>query len=175
MTRRNTLLRLHENLLARKEVVGKKLAGELAYLHDCKAADVSGDSADRAFDADSDELSSRLAELDARELSQIERAAARLQQRAYRVCEGGGDNCTKRIPLARLNARPHATLCINCERDMEKHPDWQNRRTFRWDRVVDPQAVTQDQRINFAEMERVVSAESWAESSLSFAGSARLR
>jgi hypothetical protein len=32
MNRRHALLRLHENLLARRERLGQKLAGELAYL-----------------------------------------------------------------------------------------------------------------------------------------------
>jgi DnaK suppressor protein len=160
MARRHALSRLAKILLARRADMSQILADELAHLADFKATDCTGDSADRAFDADSDEMSSRLAELDARELSRIERAAARVKQRAYGVCEGGGANCQKRIPLTRLHALPHATLCINCERELEEQPDRQIRsRTFRWGRVVDPQSVTQDQRINFSEMERVLSAE----------------
>ena len=37
-------------------------------------------------------------------------------------------NCQKKIPLARLNALPTTTLCINCEVELEKHTDWLNRR-----------------------------------------------
>src|SRR4029453_5191724 len=111
MNRQNVLLRLHHNLLARKADLGKKLAGELAYLHDCKFT--TGDSADWAFEAGSDEINSQLAELDARQLNQTEWALARVQQGTYGICEGGSPHCQKRIPLARLNALPDTTLCIN--------------------------------------------------------------
>jgi hypothetical protein len=80
MSRPNALLRLHKNLLACRERLGRKLAGELANLHDGRSTNATGDSADLAFEASGDEVSSRLAELDDRELSQIERALARWNQ-----------------------------------------------------------------------------------------------
>jgi DnaK suppressor protein len=115
MQKRNALLRLRKTLLARWRDRHEKLAEELANLCDFKAADHTGDSADVAFETSSDEMSSQLAELDAQELSQIERALARMKQGAYGVCE----NCERKITLARLNALPYATLCISCERLME--------------------------------------------------------
>jgi DnaK suppressor protein len=155
MTGPNTLLRLQKELLARQERVGKKLATELAYLHDCKAADATGDSADLAFEADGDEMSSQLAELDDWELSQIERALARLQQGRYGICDGGGCNCQKKIPLARLNALPYTTLCINCEREMETHLGGPGRQPRgNWRQISDAQASMQDQRINASELEK---------------------
>jgi DnaK suppressor protein len=120
MPRRNALLRLHETLLARRGDLRTKLAGELANLSDFRAADSTTDSVDVAFETSSDEMSSQLAELDARELSQIERVLVRLTQGTYGVCEGGSENCQKRIPVARLNTLPSTTFCINCEREMEK-------------------------------------------------------
>src|ERR1700736_6458253 len=121
MNRRNALLRLHENLLARRERLRKKLAGELAYLHDCNAAECTGDSADLAFEAGGDEMSSRLAGLAGKGRNQIERALARWKQSMYGICDGGSWNCQKKIPAARLKALPYTTFCINCEREMEKH------------------------------------------------------
>src|SRR4051812_12595814 len=97
MTRQNALLRLHKNLLARRDDLGAKLASELACLHDCHAADATGDNADLAFGAGGDEVSSRLAELDDRELGQIDRALARWQQGTYGICEGDNWNCQKRV------------------------------------------------------------------------------
>jgi hypothetical protein len=44
----------------------QKLADELANLGNLKAADLTGDRADVAFETSSDEMSSQLAELDAR-------------------------------------------------------------------------------------------------------------
>ena len=85
MARRDALLRLHKSLLARRAALRKALAGELADLR--KASAQSGDSADVAFDSGSDEIATQLAELEARELSQIERALARIKQGTYGVCE----------------------------------------------------------------------------------------
>jgi RNA polymerase-binding transcription factor len=127
MARRTALLRLARSLLARRANLRQKLTGELANLCNFKAADFIGDRADLAFETRSDEMSSQLAELDARELNQVERALVRLKQGTYGLCEGGSENCQKRIPLSRLNALPYTTLCINCEREMEKHANWRCR------------------------------------------------
>jgi DnaK suppressor protein len=155
MNRRNALLRLHENLLARRERLSKKLAGELAYLHDGNAADATGDSADLAFEADGGEMSSRLAELNDRELSRIERALARWKQGTYGICDGGSWNCQKKIPVARLKALPYTPFCINCGREMEKHLDGLGRQTTgNWGQISDAQAPMRDERINLSELER---------------------
>src|SRR5947209_16289421 len=110
MARRDALLRLHKSLVARRTELRKRLGGELKDLRNFKAGDPTGDSADLAFDTGSEEVASQLAELEARELSQIERALARLKQGTYGVCEG----CQKKIPVARLNALPFSTTCIEC-------------------------------------------------------------
>jgi DnaK suppressor protein len=149
MPRRDALLRLATTLRRRRADQHKKLAAELANLRDFHASYSTGDSADEAFEAGSDEITSQLAELDARQLNQTERALTRLQHGTYGICEGGSPNCQKRIPLARLNALPYTTLCINCERDRERHPAWLGRRDpGSWGQVVDTQAPMQDQRIN---------------------------
>jgi DnaK suppressor protein len=154
MARQDALLRLHKTLKARRANLRKLLADELAELRDFKTADSPGDSADEAFGAGSDEMSSRLAELDSRELSQIEGALARLKQGTFGNCEGDGIGCQKKIPLARLNALPYSTLCINCQRAMDQHPDWRERRGVgNWDKVFDSDAPLEDQRVNLSEME----------------------
>jgi len=143
MARRDALLRLHKSLLGRREDLRRKLAGELAHLRDFKAADKTGDSADVAFETGSDEMASQLAELDARDLSQIDRALARLKQGTYGVCEG----CQCKIPITRLNALPYTTLCIKCKREMEAYPDWNERRNYgNWEKVLDADAPLEDQR-----------------------------
>src|SRR5262245_8878821 len=119
MARRDALLRLHKSLTARRDELRKRLGGELQDLRNYKSGD-TGDSADLAFDSGSEEVASQLAELEARELSQIERALTKLKQGAYGVCEG----CQKKIPVARLNALPFSTTCIECQREMELYGDW---------------------------------------------------
>ncbi|MFD6053646.1 TraR/DksA family transcriptional regulator [Agromyces sp. NPDC060279] len=46
------------------------------------------------------------------ELAEVDRALARLADGSYGVCT----NCGKPIAVARLEARPTATLCIDCAR-----------------------------------------------------------
>jgi DnaK suppressor protein len=142
MARREALLRLHKTLLERRDHLRKKLAEDLAALRDFPAEDGTGDSADAAFESGSDEMASHLAELDARELSQIEGALARLKQGAYGVCE----SCQTKIPVARLNALPYTALCIECQRELEKYPGWQDRRSVaNWEHVVDADRLLGDQ------------------------------
>jgi DnaK suppressor protein len=62
--------------------------------------------------------------LDARELNQIERALTKLKNGTYGICEG----CAAKIGVARLNALPYTTYCIDCQREAERNPDWEDRR-----------------------------------------------
>lgn len=149
MARRDALLRLHKTLLARRAALRKALAGELADLRKFKSD--SGDSADVAFDAGSEEIATQLAELEARELSQIERALARIKQGIYGICE----HCQGKIPVARLNALPYSTTCIECQREMESYPGWGSGRGGRdWEKVYDTGASMEEEReINLSEIE----------------------
>jgi len=88
MARRDALLRLHKSLMGRRAELRKRLGGELNDLRNFKASESTGDSADLAFDTGNEEVTSQLAELEARELAQVERALARLKQGTYGVCEG---------------------------------------------------------------------------------------
>jgi len=146
MARQDALLRLHKSLLARRDHLRKKLSEELAQLSSTGA----GDSADVAFESGSDEMTSQLAEFDARELTQIERALTRLKQGTYGVCEG----CQKKIPVGRLNALPYATHCVECQREMERYPDWGDRRgAGNWENVLDPASLYEDKEIKLSDFE----------------------
>lgn len=135
MARRDALLRLHKSLLARRADLHRKLAGELDNLRNFKTLDGTGDSADAAFDSGSEEMASQLAELDARELGQIERALIRLKQGTYGQCEV----CEAKIPVGRLNVLPYSTLCIACQKEMERDPYWaQDRLMGNWENVETP-------------------------------------
>ncbi|HEY7308025.1 MAG TPA: TraR/DksA family transcriptional regulator [Gemmataceae bacterium] len=150
MARRDALLRLHKSLLSRRSDIRKKLADELDGLRNLKAGDATGDSADVAFESGSEEMASQLAELDARELHQIERALHRLKQGTYGGCEA----CGCKIPIGRLNALPYTTLCIACQREMEKYPDWADRRSAgSWDKVYDTTSLEDQREVNLSEIE----------------------
>src|SRR5271167_2196542 len=137
MARRDALLRLHKSLTARRDELRRRLGGELKDLRNFKSND-TGDAADLAFDSGSEEVSSQLAELESRELSQIERALARLKQGTYGVCEG----CQRKIPVTRLNALPFSTTCIECQREMEINGTWgEHGGAVDWDKVNETQPL----------------------------------
>ena len=143
MARRDALLRLHKSLMARRDELRKRLGGELKDLRASQADATGGDSADLAFDSGSEEVTSQLAELESRELSQIERALARLKQGTYGICEG----CQKKILVTRLNALPFSTTCIECQREMEIHGDWIGSvGGADWERVSDSEARMKEPR-----------------------------
>src|SRR5947207_14331400 len=147
MARHDALLRLHKSLLARRADLRKKLADDLASL---RGSEASGDQADAALDASSDEMNSALAELDARELGQIDRALARLKQGTYGLCEV----CHGKIPVGRLATLPFCTLCIECQREMEKYPDWGRQSGGDWEKVYDSASSFEEPReVNLAELE----------------------
>jgi DnaK suppressor protein len=150
MARRDALLRLHKSLLSRRTDIRKKLSDELEGLRNLKDGDATGDSADVAFESGSEEMASQLAELDARELNQIERALLRLKQGTYGLCEG----CSCKIPVGRLNALPYTTLCIACQREMEKYPDWANRGSAgSWEKVYDASTLEDQREVDLSEIE----------------------
>ena len=148
MARRDALLRLHKTLSGRRDELLKRLGGEMrGLLH--KTAD-TGDSADQAFDAGTGEVSSQLAQLESRELNQIERALARLKQGTYGTCEG----CQKKIPVARLNALPFTTTCIACARELELYGGFDHgARPADWEKVASHIPMEDQKEINLSELE----------------------
>jgi DnaK suppressor protein len=153
MARSDALLRLHKSLMARRDELRKRLGGELKDLRNYEGSDSPGDSVDQAFDTGSEEVASQLAELEARELAQIERALGRLKQGTYGQCEG----CAKRIPVARLNALPFITTCIECQREMELYGEYSHGRAGGdWGKVSDHSG--EDHReVNLSEIELDIS------------------
>jgi DnaK suppressor protein len=119
MARRDALLRLHKSLVARRAVLRDALASEVEDLAKTRTGQ-TGDSVDKAFDSGFEEISTQLAELEARELNQIERALTRITEGKYGTCE----LCQEKIPVARLNTLPYCTTCINCQWKMDSHPGW---------------------------------------------------
>jgi DnaK suppressor protein len=157
MARRDALLRLHKSLTGRRDELRKRLGGELKDLSNSYAKDAAtGDSADLAFDSGSEEVASQLAELESRELVQIERALNKLKQGTYGLCEG----CLKKIPVARLNALPFSTTCIECQREMEVNGDWRGRGAAgNWQNVSDADKGQDDTReVNLSDLEMDVSS-----------------
>lgn len=150
MARRDALLRLHKSLVARRSELRKRLGMELDDLGHAKQSSAAGDTADAAFDSSGEELASQLAEIESRELQQIERAIKRLKQGSYGVCEG----CACKIPVARLNALPYSTLCIKCQREMEHDGGWlDGRRDADWEKVSDSGSLMEEREVDLSDLE----------------------
>ncbi len=113
MARRDALLRLHKSLIDRRDELLRRLGGDLKDLR--HRSGQTGDSADQAFESSGEEVTSQIAQLESRELMQIERSLQRLKNGSYGVCEG----CQRKIPIARLDALPFSASCIQCQREME--------------------------------------------------------
>ncbi len=120
MSRKDALLKLKSVLVNRRNALRAALAGDLTALKELTLA--SGDLADLALDSAHEQVTSQMAEVESRELVQIDEAIARINHGVYGACDG----CDKAIPLARLEALPYATLCIKCQIKLEKsgRRDW---------------------------------------------------
>lgn len=150
MSRRDALLRLHRALTGRRDELRRRLGGELNELRRFQGNQKTGDSADLAFDSGSEEVTSQLAELESRELSQIERAIQRLKQGTYGLCE----SCQKKIPIARLNALPFSTTCVQCQREIEMYGGFGGRRgAGNWANVADDGGFEESSKINLNDLE----------------------
>src|SRR5262245_18474248 len=150
MARQDALLRLHKTLLARRTMLRKRLGMQLEDLAHVKHSSASGDAADAAFDSSGEEIASTLAELEAKELAQVERALRQLKVGTYGKCEA----CAAKIPVARLNALPYSTLCIKCQREMESEGGWLHGRSAEdWGRLSDGGHSMEDREVSISDLE----------------------
>ncbi len=117
MPKKETLDKLRDVLLRRRDALRRALAGDLSLLQEIRDTG-PGDLLDAAVDTAQDEVNSQLVEAESRELALIDEAMERMKDGSYGTC----DDCGKPIPMARLQALPYATECIQCRRKSEQGP-----------------------------------------------------
>ncbi|MHC4663875.1 MAG: TraR/DksA family transcriptional regulator [Planctomycetota bacterium] len=105
---RRRLVELQENLIQRYRDVASQTGNS--------AEERPSDIIDLASDSFDDDLAAALSEREAMELASIRNALQRIEQGKYGKCE----ECAKDISPERLEARPLATLCLKCQRELEK-------------------------------------------------------
>ncbi|MEO1992326.1 MAG: TraR/DksA C4-type zinc finger protein [Pirellulales bacterium] len=115
MARKEALLKLRAILIRRRDALRGALDGDLSLLKELRS-ESPGDLIDAAYDSAQDEISSQLAEVESKELVSIENALERMTAGKYGICE----ICNEKIPMERLHALPYATMCICCQRDLER-------------------------------------------------------
>jgi DnaK suppressor protein len=147
MARKDAIFKMREILMVRRDALRKALAGDLSMLKELREQ-TAGDVVDFALDSAQNEINSQLAEVESRELASIENALERMRSGHYGKCEG----CHERIPLARLNALPYATLCIECQREAERHGT-AGGLDADWGRLVDSGGSDAEMSINDIELD----------------------
>ncbi len=152
MARKDAMIRLHTRLVARRDALRKALNGDLDSLREYHSTFDVGDNVDAAVDTANDEISSQLAEIESRELGQIEHALKRIVGGFYGRCEF----CGEKISEARLNALPYASSCIDCQRENERTGVGFGSSTddHRWGKIVDRRDDSDgDGHINLSDFE----------------------
>ena len=104
----------------------ERVAAALQNLHDDHPGSISDETgdeavydnhlADTATETYDRELDYTLEENSEHVLADIDAALKRIEDGAYGICS----NCGKPISPERLEARPWATLCIDCQRERER-------------------------------------------------------
>lgn len=146
MARKESIEKLRGILIMRRDAMRRALDGDLSLLK--QLPELSGsDVVDAALDAAQDEISCQLAEVESRELGSIENALERIKQGFYGMCEV----CGSKIPMARLNALPYATMCIECQQASEDGT-LEERRNSDWSRVIDAGFVDSDISVSDIEL-----------------------
>ena len=77
-------------------------------VYDNHLADTATETYDRELDYSLEENSEHV-------LAEIDAALKRIEDGTYGICTNRGEQ----IPVERLEARPYATLCIDCQRERE--------------------------------------------------------
>lgn len=148
MSRKEALLRLYNRLLAQRESLRQKIAEDLglAYTPD----DGINDLGETAHHVEQTELHSQLAAFESRELRQIEAAIQKMREGTYGIC----DRCEKAIPIARLQALPFTTLCIDCQRKRESRQSMEDEQPYvNWASAVEYERRHSDSELTLSDLD----------------------
>ena len=127
MKRNDFIRKMQQRLIIRRDALRHTLAGEVNALRRPRDTGI-GDEADLSLATSQDEIGSQMAEVESRELMQVERALEKMRTGRYGKC----DNCDGPIGLPRLQAVPNATQCISCARKEERDRDAGNSSASPW-------------------------------------------
>jgi RNA polymerase-binding protein DksA len=106
------LLRMEQTLkVQRDELIQALMTTNDAFRSLVEEGTEIGDAIDEASEAVDRKMLEAIGAKDANRLQLIDSALLRIRQGKYGVCA----KCSKSIPQARLEAIPHATLCVECK------------------------------------------------------------
>lgn len=147
MTRREFLHKIEQQLLKRREALRRTLAGDdlLTAMYDSGV----GDEADAAIAGEQAELRSQMAQVESRELVQIDEAIAKIRSGQYGRCE----TCDRPIAPLRLKVLPYVTECISCARREERREAPASSRYMPTNRIAAFQDDDSETTVDDAELE----------------------
>jgi RNA polymerase-binding protein DksA len=111
-TREQIVVRERRKLLEERS----RLSGELERLREALKTEVDVDSEEGDPDLIEREKNVALVSQLERKKEDVEAALRLIEKGKYGTCE----RCSKEIPVERLEVRPDATLCVQCQVEVEK-------------------------------------------------------
>jgi DnaK suppressor protein len=145
MKRSDFVRMMKQRLTQRRQELRRYLAGEVNELRDFDETGV-GDEIDVSVIGEHAALRSQLADLESRELRQIDAALERIEEGRYGRC----DTCNGTISVERLRAVPYVAECITCARQAERRAERQAGSA--WDRYDMPQPDSRSKASYLSEM-----------------------
>lgn len=146
VARKDALKRLYNQLLTQRSGLRQSVQSGIGLTGETAAG--SSDPVDAAYDDVERELNSQLAALESRELLRIEAALEAMREGRYGLCE----NCTKPIPIARLQVLPYTTFCVACQRNREGRKQ-AGEDDADWESAWEHQARESDQELSVRELD----------------------
>jgi DnaK suppressor protein len=147
MSRKDALLRIHNSLVEKRDLLRRQLANEIDMAHAADAG--TGDLFDAAMDGTQNEMHSQLAAFESRELQQIERAIKLIRKGRYGSCE----ICDTPIPVARLKALPYTTVCIACRQKQEVKGGGDGDDSENWETVFEYEGAHSDRELTIRDID----------------------
>ena len=144
MTRKKSLEAMRLILVQRRNALVQAMSGDDSLLKKFNQQS-GGDVVDFASDSAFGEISSKLAEVESRELQCVELALKKMKEGTYGKC----DACKGNVPLARLQALPYAAYCIKCKRAAEA-AGVDPGSVVDWSAIIDADQQTNDMDFNLS-------------------------
>jgi DnaK suppressor protein len=147
MSRKDALVRLHARLVAQRDSLRGKIADDMGMVF--QADDGINDIGETASQMEQSELHSQLAALESRELRQIEAAISKLRNGTFGSCE----RCQKTIPIARLQALPFTSVCIECQRKRESRSSHDEEFEANWASAMEYERRSVDREVTLNDLD----------------------
>lgn len=148
MSRKEALLRLYGRLVAERELLRQKLAEDLDLTH--AADDGINDLAETAQLVEQTELHTQLAALESREIREIDAAIDKIREGTYGQCE----RCQKAIPIARLQALPFTSACVDCQRKREQRRSHEDDFEANWASAMEYERRSVDRELSMSDLDQ---------------------